>query len=62
MEKKLDILRRLKAAKSESEWNRICDETKAYTRTLPERERAGDYPVWWYPEVIQSGLAFKVFP
>ena len=53
---KEQFLARLKATQNEDEWNAICDEVKVYTKTLSEDERSGDYPKWWYSEVIASGL------
>lgn len=46
-----DILNRLAATKTEAEWNDICDDVK--------RANAGDYPNWWFSEVILSGLASR---
>lgn len=50
------FLERLRHCPSEEQWDDICDEVKRYTRTLPQLERSGDYPEWWFPEVILSGL------
>jgi hypothetical protein len=36
---------------SEREWNENCDAVKAAN---------GDYPAFWYKEVIMSGLAAKM--
>ena len=55
MEKQL-ILERLKSARTTAEWEAICDEVKAETRSLPDSERSGHYPLWWFAEVIMSGL------
>ncbi len=58
---KQEFLTRLKASQSEKEWNAICDEVKAHTKTLPKSYQAGDYPWWWFDDVILSGLSSKVF-
>ena len=44
----------LKAAKSEKEWNGVCDKVKA--------ARGGEYPADWFPRVILTGLAGRPFP
>lgn len=54
---KESILHALKQTRSEDEWNLICREVKVYTKTLPEAEKSGDYPSWWFGAVIQTGLA-----
>lgn len=51
-----EFLAKLEASKSEQEWNAICAEVKAYAETLPDNERSGDYPSWWFRAVILSGL------
>lgn len=43
---------RLKATKSEQEWNDVCDEIKT--------ARAGQYAPDWWPRVMQSGLAAEI--
>lgn len=53
---KEEILNKLWSAESEQEWTDICDATKGYTKTLPEEERSGEYPNWWFSEVVISGL------
>lgn len=55
-----DLLQRLRVAKNETEWNGICDEAKAFARTLPDAERSGQYPDWWFEDVLESGLACEV--
>jgi hypothetical protein len=42
-------LYRLRDARSEAEWNAICDDVK--------RSRGGRYPADWYAKVVLSGLA-----
>jgi hypothetical protein len=55
------ILARLRAATNQDEWNAVCDDVKRWARdTLQESERSGDYPKWWYMEVIASGLASRM--
>lgn len=39
---------KLKATKSEAEWNKVCDEIKA--------ERNGTYPYDWWSKVMMSGV------
>ena len=41
-------LKSLEAAKSASEWNRICDDIK---------RKYNDYPSDWFEKVVLSGLA-----
>lgn len=38
--------------KSEEEWNQNCDNVK--------KLKDGQYPDWWYTEIVLSGLAAKV--
>ena len=42
-------LKKLNAARNESEWNAVCDECK--------RANGGAYPDWWFPAVVSSGIA-----
>ena len=35
-------------AVSESDWNDCCDKVK--------KDNGGDYPTWWFREIILSGL------
>lgn len=46
---KQEALQLLQASKNEHEWNAACDKIK----------QNGQYPDWWYPEVILSGLMDK---
>lgn len=39
----------MKSSKSEKEWNDNCNKVM--------QAHSGTYPDWWYPEVIQTGLA-----
>lgn len=41
-------LEKLKATKSETEWNATCDEIK--------RARGGEYPPDWWAKVAMSGI------
>jgi len=41
----------MESSKSEAEWNRNCDEVK---------RRCNGYPKFWYPLVVQSGMASRV--
>jgi hypothetical protein len=43
---------KFRAAKSEAEWNRLCDEVK--------RSRGGNYPADWYAKIIMTGLIHEV--
>ena len=54
---KEEFLQRLADAESNTAWNTICDEVKTYTKTLPEEERSGANPLWWF---VLSTLRFKV--
>jgi hypothetical protein len=56
---KEQIIGKLKATKTVEEWNRVCDEAKSHARTLPSEDRSGDYPAWWFEEVIISGLSAR---
>lgn len=56
---KEQIIAKLKAADSERVWNAVCDEAKRYAATLPESERSGDYPAWWFRDVILAGITPK---
>lgn len=38
----------LRNARSEQEWNAICDQIK--------KRNGGSYPADWYPRVIQGGV------
>lgn len=57
MDRKAEFLKQLSECHTEAEWNTVCDEVKAYTKTLPESQRSGDYPRWWFPAIIASGLS-----
>ena len=60
-DRRIEFLNRLNMANSEDEWNAVCDDVKRYTREeLPEDQRSGDYPNWWYQDVIRTGLAHRV--
>lgn len=39
------------ASTSEQDWNKRCDDVKSANN--------GDYPSFWFPTVIMSGLAAK---
>ena len=41
----------MEGSKSEAEWNANCDKVK---------EACGDYPDFWFPAILQSGLAKRV--
>ncbi len=41
----------MESSKSEKEWNANCDKVKA---------ACGGYPVFWWAEIIQSGLCARV--
>ncbi|MGL5059077.1 MAG: hypothetical protein ACRC62_03765 [Microcoleus sp.] len=45
-------IRGLELARSEEEWEDICDEVI--------KARGGEYPADWYKKVILSGLAHRV--
>lgn len=52
------IIQKLQNTKSEEEWNKVCDEVKegVLNKTLTPPYQ-GEYPSWWFPKVIVSGLA-----
>lgn len=54
------ILKDLRDTKSAQEWNSMCNSIKRWARTLPIEERSGQYPAWWYEDVVLSGLAQEV--
>jgi len=40
------------SCKSNADWQKACDKIKdAY---------GGDYPEWWYREIVQSGLFYDI--
>jgi len=45
-------IEKLKATKSEAEWNAVCDEVKS--------ARGGSYPGNWYATVVLSGMMADV--
>jgi hypothetical protein len=46
------VVELMKSSKSEAEWDENCDLVKATFH---------GYPEFWFKEIIQSGLAEKVF-
>lgn len=48
---KEEVLSLMKSSKNSAEWNKNCDTVKA--------AHSGQYPMWWYQEVILSGLCDK---
>jgi len=42
----------LRATKNETEWNAVCDRLKAAHNS--------NYPSWWFPAIMLSGLAADV--
>jgi hypothetical protein len=57
---KADMLKMLRETKSEDEWDLACDRVKEETKKLPPAERSGEYPAWWFPEVLATGLIEKI--
>lgn len=57
---KQEWLKLLSETKNEEGWCYVCDSVKAWTKTIPEAERSGEYPVWWWSDVIMSGLLGRV--
>lgn len=55
-----EILSLLKESTSEKEWNSVCDRVKELCRNDTITDCSGDYPSWWFKEVVLSGLAHKV--
>jgi hypothetical protein len=47
-------LTRLEICRSEDQWNKVCESVR---RADPSG--LGQFPEWWYQEVIQSGLGDK---
>jgi len=41
----------MQSSKSEQEWNDNCDKVK--------KENGGDYPAWWFVEIMLSGTLRK---
>lgn len=56
MNKKKEFLNQLYATKSEQEWYAVCDKVKEYTKTLPEDQKDGLYPDWWFGDVVFAGV------
>jgi hypothetical protein len=46
-----EVVNLMLTSKSEDEWNRNCDTVKS---------ACGGYPPFWYPEVLASGLFWRV--
>ena len=46
--KEQEVIDLMKSSKSEADWNTNCDTVK--------KECGGDYPSFWYAEIILSGL------
>lgn len=44
-----DVVKHMKQAANESDWNRRCDEVKD--------ANGGDYPSFWFKAIILSGVA-----
>lgn len=42
----------MSSSRSEEEWNSNCDKVKSAN---------GDYPYWWYGEIVLSGLLDDVY-
>ena len=45
---KNDLIRRLKETTTEQEWNRLIE---------TEVKFKGQYPTWWYPDMLVTGIA-----
>ena len=50
----------MRSSKSRQQWDVNCDKVRASTKDLPEEERRGYYPAYWYPVIIASGLMAEV--
>jgi len=48
---KSEVLDLMGSSKSELEWNANCDAVK--------KAFGGDYPEWWYEEILCSGIASR---
>ncbi len=48
---KQEIIDLMSSSKNSKEWNENCDKVK--------RDNKGDYPSWWYSEIVLSGLCDK---
>lgn len=46
-----EVVALMESSKSESEWNRNCDEV---------RRKCGGYPEFWYSAIVLSGLLQRV--
>ena len=53
----LETVKRLLATESEQQWNAVCDELKRETRNATGGTK--DYPDWWFPAVMLSGVFGK---
>jgi hypothetical protein len=50
---KEQAIAKLKKSKNDAEWNDTIDEIKAANN--------GQYPTWWFKDVVQARLADEVF-
>jgi hypothetical protein len=46
-----EVVALMESSKSESEWNRNCDQVK---------QKCGGYPEFWFPLIVMSGLSQRV--
>jgi hypothetical protein len=53
---KQEVLNLMSSSKSEMEWDANCDKVKKLVRDGVITDRSGDYPSYWFSEVIMSGL------
>lgn len=58
---KIEIITMMRNSNSKKEWNSNCDKVKHLCKTGQITEVAGDYPVWWWQEIVVSGLSDAVF-
>jgi len=47
---RIDVINLMESSLTEDEWNQNCDRVK---------NEFGDYPEWWYKEIVLSGVATR---
>lgn len=51
-----EVNRLMKSSKNATEWDNNCDRVKLAVANGQIKEVSGDYPVYWYEDIILSGL------
>lgn len=53
---KSSVIEDLKRCTTAEQWNAVCDRVKNDVRKGLYSNPSGDYPSWWYMDVICAGL------